>query len=79
MTSLRQAHCYQLAATDPWPWTNSVGPNIPVIAPELIINRIAAGDIKTGAMPCIGLFTLEEFMKVARRWDIEERVALDGG
>jgi len=58
---------------------NSVGPNIPVIAPELVINRIAAGDTKTGAMPCIGLFTLEEFMKVARRWDIEERVALDGG
>jgi hypothetical protein len=52
---------------------NGVGPNIPVIAPELVINRIAAGNIKTGAMPCMGLFTLEDFMKIARRWAITER------
>lgn len=52
---------------------NGVGPNIPVIAPELIINRIASGKIKKGAMPCMGLFTLEDFMKIAGRWAITER------
>jgi len=34
---------------------NGVGPNIPVIAPELIVNRIAKGNVVAGAMPCVGL------------------------
>lgn len=49
---------------------NGTGPNIPVIAPELIINRIAEGKVVAGAMPCMGLFTLGEFMHVAKRWGI---------
>ncbi len=46
------------------------GPNIPVIAAELLIDKIAKNQLKAGAYPCIGLFTLAEFQNVAKRWGI---------
>jgi saccharopine dehydrogenase-like NADP-dependent oxidoreductase len=47
-----------------------VGPNIPTISAELIIQKIEKGQIKSGAMPCMGLFNLAEFLEVAGRWNI---------
>ena len=53
---------------------NGVGPNVPTIAAELIVKKILEGKIKLGAMPCLGLFELEEFFAVAKRWNIFQRV-----
>lgn len=52
---------------------NGTGPNIPTIAAELVINKIATGDCRYGAMPCLGLFTLDEFVQVAERWGIYQK------
>jgi len=39
------------------------GPEVPATAAVLLARKIAAGDVETrGAMPCVGLFTLEEFL-----------------
>lgn len=48
----------------------ALGPNVPTIAAELVIDRITRGKTKPGAMPCIGLFDLDQFFEVARRWGI---------
>lgn len=58
---------------------NGEGPNIPVIAPQLIVNRIATGNTVAGAMPCLGLFTLAEFMEIASRRGIVQRVSRRAG
>ncbi|MCW8875496.1 MAG: saccharopine dehydrogenase NADP-binding domain-containing protein [Kangiellaceae bacterium] len=58
---------WQLVAED------GVGPNVPTIAAELVVNKIANGELKPGAYPCTGLFTLEEFLIVAGRWGIYQR------
>lgn len=52
---------------------NGSGPNIPTISAELIIRKMAAGDITVGAMPCVGLFSLKEFFDIAKRWGIYQR------
>ena len=50
------------------------GPNIPVIAAELVINKLTTRQLGAGAYPCLGLFTLTEFLQVAKRWNIYTRV-----
>ena len=52
------------------------GPNVPTISAELVIRRIARGDLVVGATPCIGLFDLDQFFHIANRWGItrEERI-----
>jgi len=50
-----------------------VGPNVPIISAELIVKNIAEGNIVTGAMPCMGLFTLEDFFAIAARWGIYQK------
>ena len=52
---------------------NGVGINVPTISTELIIDRISRGDLIPGAMPCIGLFSLDRFFTVARRWNIKQK------
>jgi hypothetical protein len=52
---------------------NGVGPNIPTIAAELVIDKIATGGCRKGAMPCLGLFELGEFLQVADRWGIYQK------
>lgn len=52
---------------------HGLGPNVPTIAAELVIERIARGGIKPGAMPCMGLFDLDQFFRVAERWGITRR------
>lgn len=59
--------CWQLVAE------NGTGPNIPTIAAELMIGKIEAGECRYGAMPCLGLFTLDEFLQVAARWGIYQK------
>ena len=49
------------------------GPNIPAISAELVVEKIAQGLCPAGAMPCMGLFTLSEFLSVAGRWGIYSR------
>jgi len=49
------------------------GPNVPTIAAELVIDKISKGRFEKGAMPCIGLFELEEFMTIASRWNIYQK------
>ncbi len=58
---------WQLIAED------GFGPNVPTISAEIIINKMAKGGVVTGAMPCMGLFTLKEFFVIAARWGIEQR------
>ncbi len=52
---------------------NGTGPNVPVIATELVIKHIAENKIVPGAMPCLGLFDLAEFFQIAARWGIYQR------
>lgn len=58
---------WQLIAED------GAGPNVPTISAELLIARIVEGNIIPGAMPCLGLFTLDDFFKIAARWNIRQR------
>jgi len=51
---------------------NGAGINVPTISAELIIEKIAKGAVKSGAMPCVGLFSLADFFNVAGRWDIRQ-------
>ncbi|PHS16368.1 MAG: saccharopine dehydrogenase [Kangiella sp.] len=58
---------WQLVAED------GVGPNIPAIPAEILIKKLSLNKLKTGAKPCIGLFTLEEFFESANRWSIYQK------
>lgn len=58
---------WQLVAED------GVGPNVPTIAAEIVMNKIDRGELDAGAYPCTGLFTLEEFLIVAARWGIYQK------
>lgn len=49
------------------------GPNVPTIAAEILINKIEQGKLRAGAKPCLDMFTLEEFLIVASRWDIYQK------
>ena len=50
-----------------------VGINVPTISAELLIERISKGDITVGAMPCVSLFSLDSFFRIAQRWGIYQR------
>ncbi|NRB38078.1 MAG: saccharopine dehydrogenase NADP-binding domain-containing protein [Pseudomonadales bacterium] len=50
---------------------DGVGPNIPTIAAEILVTRLAGSNtLPAGAYACVDLFSLEEFMQVAKRWGI---------
>ena len=56
-------------------WTliaeNGVGPYIPTIPAILVVRGIASGKITAkGATPCLGLFSLTEFLDYAENWGI---------
>ncbi len=53
---------------------NGTGINVPAISAELLIKRIERGSVNVGASACLGFFTLEEFMSVAERWGIYQRL-----
>ena len=55
---------------------NGTGINVPTISAELIINVIRNKETTSGAMPCVGLFKLEDFFKVASRWGIRQTSTL---
>jgi hypothetical protein len=46
------------------------GPNVPTIAAELCVEKIAQGSLAFGARPCVGVFSLNRFLQVASRWGI---------
>ncbi len=52
---------------------DGVGPNIPTIAAEIMIQKISKGKIAKGAKPCMGLLNLTEFLVIAARWGIYQR------
>lgn len=51
------------------------GPEIPCMAAILLTNKLARGEVTArGAMPCMGLLTLDEFEPEFARWGIETRI-----
>ena len=43
---------------------NADGPNIPTIPAIILAKKILSGEFTTtGAMPCVGLVTLEEYLQ----------------
>lgn len=59
---------------------NGVGPYIPTLSAIILAKKLIAGDIKTaGAMPCLGLFTLEEFDHEASSLGIYHKVEREIG
>ncbi len=46
------------------------GPYIPAIPSIILVKKILKGLIPPGAQPCLGMFTLKEFEKVASHWSI---------
>jgi len=64
---------WQLVAED------GVGPNVPTISAEILINKIANGEFKPGARACTGLFSLEEFLTIAGRWGIYQKQSASFG
>lgn len=60
-------------------WTliaeNGVGPYIPTLPAIIIAKKLLHNEINTrGAQPCLGLFSLDEFMALAQNWGIYQRV-----
>lgn len=50
------------------------GPEIPCMAAVLLARRIASGgEFRSGATPCIGLMSLQDFAPEFARWDITTR------
>ena len=64
-------------------WTliaeNYVGPYIPVIPAVILASKIARRDsLPAGAIPCINLFSIDEFDAIAKQWNIYHRTATSG-
>ncbi len=55
-----------------------VGPNVPIIAAELVIKKILEDKMTPGARPCMNLFSMKEFFDIAKRWNIYYRVERRG-
>jgi hypothetical protein len=55
------------------------GPYIPVLPSVILVKKILNGMVPTGAQPCLGLFSLEEFNNVSSAWKIysivEEKIS----
>lgn len=58
---------WQLVAED------GVGPNIPTIPIEILIRKLSQKQLETGAKPCMGMFSLDEFFEIADRWNIYQK------
>ncbi len=53
------------------------GQRIPCIPSIILTKKLAAAEIKhTGAMPCVGLITLDEYMQALSEYDIEYQATL---
>ena len=64
-------------------WTliaqDGMGPFIPTLSVILLCQKIVKGEISvTGAMPCLGLFSLDEFMALAHTWGIYADLRREG-
>jgi saccharopine dehydrogenase-like NADP-dependent oxidoreductase len=56
------------------------GPQIPATAAVVIARKLARGELETvGAMPCLGLFSLDEFLGALEGRDIHTHVQRDCG
>ena len=65
------------AGTSTWSLTapNGNGPEIPCMATLLLAERLAAGTLTArGAMPCMGLLTLDAFTPHFARWGMQTRI-----
>lgn len=58
---------WQLVAED------GVGPNIPTIPIEILLQKLSQKKLKFGAKPCLGMFSLKEFFEIADRWNIYQK------
>lgn len=51
------------------------GPQIPCTAAVLIARKLALGELaRRGAFPCLGLFSLDEFMNALKHFDVQQRL-----
>lgn len=51
--------------------SSNEGPEIPCMPAILLVRKLIRGDVQVrGAMPCIGLLTLDEFLAEFRHWNI---------
>ncbi len=62
---------WQLVAED------GLGPNIPTIPIEILIQKLSNYELESGAKSCLGMFSLDEFFAIADRWNIYQREACD--
>lgn len=54
-----------------------IGPYIPTISTIILVKKLVAEDIQqVGALPCLGLYGLEEFENYIEKMDIETRVTI---
>jgi saccharopine dehydrogenase-like NADP-dependent oxidoreductase len=54
---------------------SGVGPRIPTISAIILTNQILDGELtEIGARPCLGMYSPEDFFKIARNWGIYEEV-----
>ena len=63
-------------------WTltanKGIGPYIPTISAVILAKKLAAGDpIQTGAMACVGLFSLDDFDKEVAGLDISHTIEIE--
>jgi hypothetical protein len=56
------------------------GPQIPCTAAVVMARRLARGEMtRRGAMPCLGLFTVDEFMAALAGFNVYETTSIDSG
>ncbi|MCO4757931.1 MAG: saccharopine dehydrogenase NADP-binding domain-containing protein [Oceanospirillaceae bacterium] len=58
---------------------NGVGPYIPTLSTIIATKKLLDGSITDpGAVPCLGMYSLEEFVKLAREWGIYSEECVNG-
>ncbi len=65
-------------------WTlfaeNNVGPYIPTLSAIILAKKLVASELNTtGAMACLGLYTLQDFDDEAKRWGIHHQEQIADG
>lgn len=78
---LRGMDCHGKPQTVDWVLTaeNGVGPYIPTFSALILARKLIAGSLpKAGAMPCLGLYSLDEFDKLAASYGIYHHTVTSG-
>ena len=59
---------------------NGVGPYVPALSAIILCRKLVKGELShRGALPCLGMYGLDEFSELAEQWNIRQTVeTLDG-